>query len=183
MRSPRGFAASVVFLLMLPLAFVYLAVVGAGIDIAMHAALALGSALMAFAVFDFKTARWIAWIGASSIGVLAAIFTLQGVSDVVQTAPLRYLVFQVLGQRVEGWLVDVFLLWCLAVLLLDSHGKTKVLGVIAMAIAVCVEAYANGLAFLGTSLNVEAPALKVLVLLPFAWLLFESKKTSGLAKA
>jgi hypothetical protein len=178
MRSPRGFAASIVFLLLVPLALVYLAVVGAGVDIAMHAALALGSALMAFAVFDFSTARWIAWIGAASIGGLAVVFALQGLSELVQSAPLTYLVFQVLGQRLEGWLVDVFLLWCVAVLLVDSHGKTRVLGMIAMAIAVSVEAYANGLSFFGSSLNVEAPILKVLVLLPFAWLLLESRKAS-----
>ena len=151
-------------------------VVGAGAEIVIHAALALGAALMSLAVFDFRTARWIAWAGCVSTGALAAIFLLQGVSELVAHAPLTYLVYQVLGQRVEGWLVDLFLLWCIAVLLLDSQGRTRILGFVSISIAVCVEAYANGLSYLGTSLGAEAPSLKLLSLLPFGWLLLESKK-------
>src|SRR5262245_840056 len=81
MRSPGGLAASVVFLLAFPIALVYSMVVGAGVEIVIHAALALGSALMAFAVFDFRTARWVAWVGSGAIGALAAIFALQGLSE------------------------------------------------------------------------------------------------------
>jgi hypothetical protein len=76
--------------------------------------------------------------------------------------------------------MSLFLLWCAAVLLLDSQGKTKILGLIAISIVVCAEVYASGLSRLGTSLNVEAPFLKLLFLLPFSWLLLESKKTSDL---
>jgi hypothetical protein len=155
-------------------------VVGAGAEIVVHAARALGSGLMSFAFFDFRTSRWIAWAGCVSIGALAGIFLLQGVSELIRNAMLTQLAYQALGQRVEGWLVDLFLLWCIAVLLLDSQGKTKILGFIAISIVVCVEAYANGLSFLGTSLGVEPPSLKLLFLLPFSWLLLESKKTSDL---
>ncbi len=155
-------------------------VVGPGAEIVVHAALALGSVLMSFAVFDFRTSRWIAWAGCVSTGALAGIFLLQGVSELIPNATLTQLAYQALGQRVEGWLVDLFLLWCVAVLLVDSRGKTKILGFIAIAIVVCVEAYANGLSFLGTSLDVEAPGLKLLFFLPFSWLLLESKKTSDL---
>lgn len=137
-----------------------------------HVALALGSVLMSFAVFDFRTAKWIAWVGCVSSGALAGIFLLQGVSELIQNASLTYLVYRVLGQRIEAWLVDLFLLWCIAVLLIDSQGKTRMLGFIAVSIAV-------GVAF-ATSRGVEAPSLKVLSLLPFAWLLLESKKTSPL---
>jgi hypothetical protein len=135
---------------------------------------------MAFAVFDFRTSRWIAWAGCVSTGALAAIFLLQGVSELIPHARLAQLAYQVLGQQVEGWLVHLFLLWCIAVLLLDSHGKTKTLGCIAIAIVVCVETYANGLSLIGTSRSAEAPGLKLLFLLPFSWLLLESRKTSNL---
>ena len=180
MRLPRGFVAAVVFLLALPVSLLYQMVVGAGAEIVVHAALALGSVLMAVAVFDFRTSRWIAWAGCVSTGALAAIFLVQGVSELISDARLTQLAYQTLGQRVEGWLVDLFLLWCIAVLLLDSQGKTKLLGFVAISIVVCVEAYANGLSFLGTSLGAEAPSLKLLFLLPFSWLLLESKKTSDL---
>ncbi len=114
-----------------------------------------------------------------STGALAGIFRLQGVSELIPHASLTHLAYQALGQRLEGWLVDLFLLWCIVVLLLDSPGKTKMLGLVALSIVVCVEAYANGLSLLGTSLGVEAPGLKLLFLLPFTWLLLESKKTQS----
>jgi hypothetical protein len=57
------------------------------------------------------------------------------------------------------------------VLLTTSRGKTRVLGFVAMAIVVGVEVYNYALLFLA-----EAPALTALYLLPFVWLLLESRK-------
>jgi hypothetical protein len=94
----------------------------------------------------------------------------------MQAPALTRVVYQVLGQRVEGWLVDLFLAWCVAVLLMDSRGRSKVLGLVALSSAVGVEVYANVLAYHGTSLSTVAPALKLAVLLPFVWLLLESRK-------
>src|SRR4029453_6088698 len=70
MRSPRALAAAVVFLLALPFTLLYQVVVGGGVEVVIHAALALGSGLMSFAVFDFRTARWMAWVGSASSGAL-----------------------------------------------------------------------------------------------------------------
>jgi hypothetical protein len=141
-----------------------------------HAGLALGSAVLSFAVFDFRTARWVAWIGAMSTGSLAAVFLLQGVSESIGTSSLTYLAFQILGQRLEASLVDLFTFWCIAMLLIDSEGKTRILGLVAMSLVVGVKLYSYGLTYLGSSLNAEAPGLKLLYLLPFAWLLFETSK-------
>lgn len=163
----------------LPATLLYQAVAGAaGVETVAHFALATGAALMSRAAFDFRTARWIAGVGCASAGALAAIFLLQGASELLQNAALTRLVYQQLGQRLEGWLVDLFLLWCVAVWLSDSRGKTKAWGCVALSIAVCVEVYANGLSYAGTSLNTEAPALKAVMLLPFTWLLVESRKTA-----
>jgi hypothetical protein len=103
---------------------------------------------------------------------------LQGVALLIQNDSLTNLANQVLGQWLERWLVDLVILWFVALLLIDSQGKTRILGFVAMAIAVCVEVYSYILIYLGTSLDAEAPTLKVLLLLPFVWLLFESKKES-----
>jgi hypothetical protein len=176
MTSTRGFAAALVFLLALPVTLLYERVVGAGAEIVIHAALALGAGLMSFAVFDFRTARWITWAGCVSTAALAATFLLQGVSEAIPNASLAHLAYQVLGQRIEGLLVDLFLLWCVAVLLLHSEGKTKILGLIAMSIALCGEVYAKGLSYFGRSVGVEAESLKLLFLLPVGWLLLESRK-------
>jgi len=176
MRSPRGFTGAAVFLLALPVTVLYEAAFGGGVEVVIHAALALGSALTAFAVFDFKTSRWIAWVGCAAAGTLAAIFLLQGVGELVRRPGLTRFVYQVLGQRLEGRLVDLFLLWCIGLLLLDSAGKSRILGLVVMSIVVCVEVYSIGLSAAGRSLDLETPGFKLLFLLPFVWLLLESRK-------
>jgi hypothetical protein len=158
----------------LPVAALCQMVLGTGGEAVIHGALALGSALMSFAVFDFKTPRWAAWMGSASTGVLAAVFFLQGVSEVTRHAALTYLAYQVLGQRLEGWLVDLFMAWCVVVLVVDRQATRRILGIVAMATVACAKAYSLGLAYHGTSLDAEAPILKILWLMPFVWILFES---------
>src|SRR5262245_45112387 len=107
MRSPRGFLAAIVFLSLLPIAVLYQMFFDNGIEVVTHGVLAVGTALIAFAVFDFKkVTSWITWLAGISMGILAAIFLLQGVSLLIQNDTLTYLVFQVLGQRLEALLVD-----------------------------------------------------------------------------
>jgi hypothetical protein len=166
-----------VLLLALPVTFLYQLSGGDQAEAVIHMALALGAGLMSSAAFDFRTSRWIAWIGGGATGTLAAIFLLQGTSELIAAPGLRRVVYQGLGQRFEGWLVDLFLVWCVAVLLMDSQGRTRAAGIVALALAVGVEVYANGLALAGTSLNEVAPGLKLTVLLPIGWLLLESRKT------
>jgi hypothetical protein len=76
-------------------------------------------------------------------------------------------------------LIDLVIFWFVALLLLDSRGKTRILGFVAVSTAVGLEVYRHYLSFLGTSLDAGAPSLKLLLLVPFVWLLFEGmKKTS-----
>jgi hypothetical protein len=180
MKSPRGFLAAVVFLSALPLTILYQKLFGSGAEIFIHFALAAGSLLISFAVFDFsKAPKWINWLGCVSTGGLAAIFLLQGIGEYMKNEALTYFVYEILGQWLETCLQDLFFVfWCAAILLVDSRGKTRILGFIATLSVVCLEAYKFRLAYLGTSLNVEAPGLKLLYLLPFVWILFESKKKS-----
>ncbi|MGH7492227.1 MAG: hypothetical protein ACREOO_07520 [bacterium] len=180
MRSPRGFFAALVLLLALPLTALYQMFFDNGAGTVIHVALAAGFVLISFSVFDFKIPRWITWIGCASTGALAAIFLLQGVSELIQNNALTHLVFQVLGQRLEAWLVDLFVFWCIAMLLMDSEGKARILGFVAMSVVVCLKLYAYSLIYLGTSLEAKEPSLKVLYLLLFVWLLFESKKKISL---
>jgi hypothetical protein len=92
---------------------------------------------------------------------------------VIPNETLNYFAYEVLGQWPEGWLPDVVVLWLIAMLVLDSRDKTRILGIVAMSIAVCYELYSHILRFLGTS---DIESLKLLMLLPFVWLLFESTK-------
>jgi hypothetical protein len=69
-------------------------------------------------------------------------------------------------------LVTLLVFWLIAVLLSGSGGKTRILGFVVMAVVVGVNAYNYVLLYRG-----EADALAALYLLPFVWLLFESRKT------
>jgi hypothetical protein len=180
MRSRPGLFASIAFLLAFPLAALCEMVLGTGGEAVIHAALALGSALMSFAVFDFKTPRWATWMGSASTGVLAAVFFLQGLSEVVHDEALTYLAYQVLGQWLEGWLIDLFMVWCVVVLVVDRQATKRILGIVAMTTVVCARAYSLVLTYHGTTLDAEAPILKILWLMPFVWILFESMSGKNL---
>jgi hypothetical protein len=107
MRSRRGFLAAFVFLSLLPIAVLYQMFFDNGVEIITHLVLALGSVLISFSVFDFKVTSWITWLGCVSTSALAAIFLVQGLSLLIQNDTLTYLVYQVLGQRLEAGLVDI----------------------------------------------------------------------------
>ena len=83
------------------------------------------------------------------------------------------LAYQVFGQQLESALVDGLLLWFVALLLGDSQGKTRLFGGAALALAVGSELYRYSLAYLGAE---PAEILKLTMLLPFVWLLLESRK-------
>ena len=176
MRSPRGVLAAIVFLLALPVAVLCQLLFGSGDGVAIHLALGAGSLLLAFAVFEFKLPRWINGIGCVSAGALAAIFLLQAVALLIPNDSLTYLAYEVLGQRLEGLLPDLIILWFVAMLLMDSQGKTRILGIVAMSIAVASEVYKYTLVYLGTPIEAQPQMLRALMLLPFVWLLFESTK-------
>jgi hypothetical protein len=176
MRSPLGLLSAIAFLLAVPIAFGCQILFASGAGTTIHFALAAGSILLAFSVFDFQLPRWMNWIGCAAALALGSIFLLQAVALLIPNESLNYFAYQVLGQWPEGWLPDVVILWLVAMLVLDSRGKTKIFGFVVMSIAVCMEIYSHVLTFLGTSLDEQAGTLKLLLLVPFVWLLLESAK-------
>jgi hypothetical protein len=171
MRSPRGFLGSMVLLLSLPVAVLTQVLLGSGASLTMHVALAAGCALLSLAALDFETPRWMAWVGGVAAGAFAAIFLLQAASELLRNDSFSYFALQVLGDYPERILKTLLIFWLVAVLLTASRGRTKIVGFVVMAVVVCVEVYNYALLFLG-----EAPALTILYLLPFVWLLLESRK-------
>jgi hypothetical protein len=162
-----------VLLFAIPIALLCQVVFGIEFEIPFHFLIAIGSGLIALAVFDFKLPRWITWLGCVSSGAVAAIFLLQGVARLIPNDALFYLAYQVFGQQLESALIDGLILWFVALLVRDSQGKTRIFGVAAVSLVVCFELYRYSLAFLGTE---PAGILKLTLLLPFVWLLLESKK-------
>ena len=164
-------------LLALPIAVLTQVLFGGGSGIAIHVALAAGCVLLWLSAFDFGTPRWLAWIGCVSAGAFAVIFLSQAGSTLIGSESFSYFTNEVLGFWPEKVLLSLITFWLVGVLLTAGGGKTRILGFIAMAIVVCVEAYVYfGLLFLGTNPFIETAAVKLLYLLPFVWLLFESGK-------
>jgi hypothetical protein len=173
LRSKRGVLATVVTLLALPAA-VMATQLGVGEEVSVHWSFAVGFALLAVAVFDFKTPRWITWMGCLSIAALSVVFFLQGLNGLVVDATLRYVAYDLLGQSIEGVLVDLFLIWCFAVLLFDSQGTTRIVGMIVLPFIAVVEIHRYIVRFLGE----QPTSITLLVfLLAIGWLLLESMKT------
>lgn len=173
MRSPRAVAAAVILLLGVPIAFITGIVFGGGAENVIHLALGATFLLLAFAVFDFRLPPWINLAASAATAVLAAIFLLQGASDLLHSASLRQLAYEVLGRRLEKVLGDAFLLWCVAMLFMDSAGRTKALGVVVLATVLSIEIYSIATAYAGG----ETPGFLKLFYLPlFIWLLMEGRK-------
>jgi hypothetical protein len=170
-KSPRAFLGSVVLVLALPVAILIQVLLGSGASLTMHLALATGCVLLSLSAFDFEAPVWAAWIGRVAAGAFAAIFLLQAASELIRNDSFSYFALQILGNWPERVLVTLLVLWLVAVLLTAGRGNGRVLGFVAMAVVVFVDAYNYVLLYLG-----EAPAFMALYLLPFVWLLFESRE-------
>jgi hypothetical protein len=171
-KSPRAFLGSVVLVLALPAAILIQVLLGSGASLTMHLALTVGCVLISLSAFDFETPAWVAWVGRVASGAFAAIFLLQGVSELIRDDTLSYLALQVLGNWPERVLATLIAFWLVAVLLNASRGNTRNLGFVVMAVVVGVDAYNYVLLYLG-----ETPAFVALYLLPFVWLLLQSRTT------
>jgi hypothetical protein len=182
MRSFRGFLAAIVFLLAVPVALLCQILFGSGAGTTIHLVLGAGSVLLSFAVFDFELPRWINWIGCASAAALGAIFLLQAVALLIPNDSLNYVAYQVLGQWPEGLFPVLLILWFVAMLLFDSQGKTRILGFVALSIAIGFEVYTHTLAYLGTPIEEQSQILRLLMLPLFVWLLFESTKKTHLTR-
>jgi hypothetical protein len=170
MRSRRACVAAAIIVGSYPAALAVQQLFGGGAETVIHLVTGAGFVLFALSVFDFDLPRWVSWVGAVAAAAFGGIFLLQGVSDVTHIEALRVVAFDVLGHHLERLLPDVVYLWFIALLLWASTGRSRVLGWVVMAIVVAAE-----LAALGALLvDLTLPNLKIVMLLPFVWLLFEA---------
>jgi hypothetical protein len=177
-RSRRGRRAAAILLLAFPAAAAVQGVLDSGAEVVVHLVLAAGCLLLATAIRDFdNVAPWLRPVGWLSTGGLAAVFALQATSSLFAGSALQHLAYGVLGQWPEAVLHHLFTLWCIAVLVQDSQGATRLLGLGALGLVLGLEVYRYRLALAHLSLNVEAPVLMLLYFLPIVWLLLESGKT------
>jgi hypothetical protein len=171
MRSKRAFIGAAIVVLSYPLAL-GVGLIGGGAETVIHLVMGTGFVVFAASVFDFALPRWINVVGAVAAATFGAIFLLQGVSDLTHLEALRYVAFDLLGHHVERLLPDVVYLWFVALLLLASTGWSRWLGWAVMLVVVGLEVAT----FVTLVLGAPMGSVKVLILLPFVWLLFESAK-------
>lgn len=176
MRSQAGLSASIAFLSSVPLAALVDGALHGHAETTVHIICALGFALLTRATFDLSSRRWRAWIGSAVAGALAIIFSLQAISNLVPNEALRRIAFPVLGATPERILADALLAWLVLLLLIDSGGRCRAFGWIALAPAVVIETLNATSLVADASIYAAVPALKLSLLLPFTWLLCESRK-------
>ncbi|WP_173922997.1 hypothetical protein [Agromyces sp. Marseille-P2726] len=170
MRSSRALIGSAIIVLSYPVALGVQLLFGGGAETVIHFLTGAGFVVFATAVFDFDLPRWVNVIGAAAAGAFGVIFLLQGVSDVTRLDGLRYVAFDVLGQQLERLLPYVVYLWFIALLLLSSKGISRIVGWVIMVIVIGLEVAALVTSMLG----IPMANVKVVILLPFIWLIFES---------
>lgn len=174
MRSARCFWGSALLLLAIPAAVLMQALFGIEAELLFHWELALGLGLILST--DFKTPSWVTLIGSISTTLLILIFTLQGLAPILANETVNWLAFGILGQLPESLLIDLLFVWMIGVLLTDSSGKSRIFGFVCLTLAVGLKIYSYILPMLGTTLDEKYPALKMLLLTPFLWLMLESRK-------
>jgi hypothetical protein len=175
MRSPRAVAAAAIVILAVVAAIgLGVAIGGSAAEFIVHFGVGAGFVLLATAAFDFGVPRWAAWVGALSAGAFGSIFLLQGLSDLVPgVTVLHQVAFDTLGHEPERVLPDVVYVWFMAVLLFASTGRSRIMGWIVMGTVIGVEV-ASAVALV---LGVGFPTIKILLFLPFVWLLVEGLKS------
>jgi hypothetical protein len=172
-RSRGAFLAALVILLALPVTVIASNIIGGGDTVIIHFLFAAGFVLLSFAVFDFKVAGCMTWLGCLSMAALAVIFFGQGLAELTHRGSLHDIFFDFAGQGAESVLIDLFIVWSVVMLLSDTEGKTRVFGFLVMGLAVFLEVHRYSLSLLGDE---QVEILKVLLLLPVIWLLLESRK-------
>jgi hypothetical protein len=173
MRSTLGVTAAVAGLLTYPTAIAAgLTIGGTASNTAVHFVLGSAYLLLAVAMADFGLARWVTLLGGAAAALFGGTFLLQGVADLTGSAPLAWLAFDVLGHEIERVLPAVVYVWFAALLLTGSRGRTRYLGW-----AIVPTLFGLELAIVvGSLTGINVPFIKLTILLPFVWLLFESAK-------
>ena len=174
MRSTRGLVAAIILLLTVPVAIAVAVALGGGAEPVIHFGIGAGMVLLATAAFDFGLSRPVAWFGAATMGAFGGIFLLQGVADALGNEALYNVAFFVLGQAPERILPELILGWFVALLVLGSEGRTRILGAIVLAVTIGAEVAT----LVGPVFGIAVPDIKLRWLLPFVWLLFESAKAA-----
>jgi hypothetical protein len=174
-RSMRGALGALALLLALPITIAAQIVAPDSGQVVIHIVLCIGALLIALSVFDFATPHGLAWAACGAGLAIGAIFFTQALAPITQNETLMSLSY---GREVSGWgetiTITILMLWFMVLATTLGRGVTTWLGVLSAALVI-------GLLF--WVMLVGPPegtpeALRLLLLLPFAWYLFVSTRRS-----
>jgi hypothetical protein len=175
-RSGRAAIGALVLLLALPFAIAAQMLGPEYVEVAMHFALALGTLIVGVSVFDFGPPKWMTRIACAAACVLAAIFFAQGLAALTQSGALRNLAY---STEVGGWgeaiSVSIVMAWFIAVARTQRRGLTMLIGTVSALAVIGMSAWG----LLAAPLGGTPAELRLVFLLPIAWLLFVSTRRVG----
>jgi hypothetical protein len=175
-RSLRGALGALVLLLALPVTIAFDLVFPGSAGVVIHALLATGTLLIALSVFDFATPTWLTWTALAAASILAAVFFIQGVTELTQNEWLRSVAYsQELGGWGEALTVSVVMAWFIAVARAHCRGIMMVFGVLSAAGMIGLSAWG----VLASASGGTPAGMRLLFLLPIAWFLFVSTRRSN----
>lgn len=160
-----------------PVAVTVSAFSGVEAETLLHFLLAAGCLLLDPSAFN--SPAWIRLTGVLSTGLLGITFALQGFAQVAGNATLTWLAFDKLGQWPEALLVALLMLWFVSVLFTRSSGWRKFIGYLCVVPAILLVIFGYIEPLIGAGADLFGP-LKMTLLLPFVWLMLESKHPSTL---
>jgi hypothetical protein len=171
-RSLSGLLAALLLLLAFPLAVVCQIVLGAGAETVVHLVGGAGFVFLARSFFDFALPRWVSATGAAAAGGMGLIFILQALATVIPSEALNAVAFGLLGDLPEQVLIALLLVCLTATCLQISQGALRLLGLATLLVVVGTHLWR----IYAQNLGIAQPAeLRLIYLLPFVWLLLESR--------
>jgi hypothetical protein len=165
-----------VLLLALPLTIATDMVFPGRAEVVIHMLLAMGTLIIGLSVFEFASPKWLTRSAWTAACVLAAICFAQGLAALTQNKALQNVAY---SPEIGGWgeavAASIVMAWLIAVAFAHGRGATMTAGALSAAMVIGLSVWTMLVAPLGGT-----PAeLRLLFLIPIAWLLFVSTRQSN----
>jgi hypothetical protein len=172
-RSARAAVGALVLLLALPITIGFDMLVPGYAEVVIHLLLALGTLVVGLSVFDLATPKWLSRISCGAACALAAIFFLQALGALPGNEALRSFAYSAaIGGWGEAVTVSIVMAWLIAVARTLRQGPTQMIGVLAALTDIGLSVWS----VVGARVGDTPAELRLLFLLPVAWLLFVSTR-------
>lgn len=138
-----------------------------------HLLLAVGTLAVGLSVFDLATPKWLSRISCGAACALAGIFFLQALGALPGNETLRGFAYSTaIGGLGEAVTVSIVMAWFIAVARTLGQGLTQMIGALAALTVIGLSVWS----VVGARVGDTPAELRLLFLVPVAWLLFVSTR-------